>query len=149
MSLKRVIIIVVVLAIAGAAYYGYKEFNRKNEDLSGVAAAYTVKGNDLISEFASNDSSSINKYLGKVIAVEGLVKKVEKDHEGFVTVVLGDTTNMSSVRCAMDSLHFREASNLNLFSSISIKGYFTGYEKDETGMLGSDIKLNRCVILKE
>jgi hypothetical protein len=148
MSLKRVIIIVVVVAIAGGAYYGYKEFNRKNEDLAGVAPTYIVKANDLIGEFANNDSVSINKYLGKVIGVDGLLKKVEKDDEGFVTIVIGDTTDMSSVRCAMDTLHFKEASNLKPFSSISVKGYFTGYEKDDTGILGADIKLNRCVIMK-
>ena len=148
MSLKRVIIIVVVAAIAGGGYYGYKEFNRKNENLNGVMPAYTVKANDLISEFANNDSASINKYLGKVIGVEGLLKKVEKDDEGFVTIVLGDTTDMSSVRCAMDSLHFKEAYNLKPFSSISVKGFFTGYEKDDTGILGDDIKLNRCVLMK-
>jgi hypothetical protein len=149
MSLKRVIIIVVVVAIAGAAYYGYKEYTRKNEDLSEAAATFSVKANELIREFESNDSVSTKKYLGKVIEVEGMTKKIEKDDEGFVTVVLGDSTNMSSVRCAMDSLHRNDASNLAISSSIKVKGYFTGYEKDETGILGSDVKLNRCVIVKE
>ena len=148
MSIKRVIIIVVVAAIAGGAYYGYKEFNRKNEDLTGVGPTYTLKANDLISEFSANDSASTKKYLGEVIQVEGMIRKVEKDDEGFITVVLGDTSEMSSVRCAMDSLHVNKASNLKINSSINVKGYFTGYEKDDTGILGSDVKLNRCVIVQ-
>lgn len=149
MSVKRVIIIVVVVTIASGAFYGYKEFNRKNENLANIKPTYSVKANGLINEFANNDSASIQKYLGKVIVVEGLIKKIDKDEEGFVTVVLGDTAEMSSVRCAMDSLQFADASNLKPASSIKVKGYFTGYEKDDTGILGSDVKLNRCVIVKE
>lgn len=148
MRLKPVFIIGVVVAIAFSAYYGYKEFNRKNEDLAGVAPTYTVKANDLISEFASNDSLSITKYLGKVIEVEGRIKKAERDDEGFITILLGDTSEMTTVQCAMDSLHFDKASTLELYSSITLKGFFTGYEKDDTGLLGADIKLNRCVIIK-
>jgi len=30
-----------------------------------------------------------------------------------------------------------------------VKGYIIGYEKDETGLLGSDVKLNRCVVDKQ
>ena len=149
MSVKRLIIIVVVVAIAGGAFYGYKEFTRKNADLTGVKATYTLKAGDLISEFANDDSVAIRKYLGKVISVEGILKKLDKDEEGFVTAVIGDTSEISSVRCAMDSLHLKEATNLKLYSSVNIKVYFTGYEKDETGMFGSDLKLNRCVLKKE
>jgi hypothetical protein len=29
---------------------------------------------------------------------------------------------------------------------ITIKGAITGFSKDETGLLGSDVQLNRCVI---
>lgn len=148
MSTKKIIIVVVLVAAAGAGLYAWKEFNRKNKDLSGEKAAHTVQATALIGEFAANDSIANAKYQGKIVAVEGMVKQVDKDDEGFYTVVLGDTTDMSAVRCAMDSTHIKDATSLKRGESVKVKGALTGYKKDDTGLLGSDVELNRCVIEK-
>jgi hypothetical protein len=148
MSAKKIIIAVVLVAAAGAGFYAWKEFNRKNKDLSDVSAAHTVQATALIGEFAANDSTANAKYQGKIVAVEGVVKQVDKDDEGFYTVVLGDTTDMSAVRCAMDSTHVQDATSLKRGESVRVKGSLTGYKKDDTGLLGSDVELNRCVIEK-
>ena len=148
MSVKKIIIVVVLVAAAGAGLYAWKEFNRKNADLSGVNAVHTVQATALIGEFAANDSTANAKYQGKIVAVEGMVKQVDKDDEGFYTVVLGDTTDMSAVRCAMDSTHATDATSLKRGESVKVKGALTGYKKDDTGLLGSDVELNRCVIEK-
>jgi len=55
---------------------------------------------------------------------------------------------MSSVRCSIDSLFTSEASKHNIAESIKLKGICTGFNSDEMG-LGSDIIMNRCVILKK
>jgi hypothetical protein len=55
---------------------------------------------------------------------------------------------MSAVRCAMDTLFTNELMTLKKDQTITIKGMFTGFQKDDTGLLGSDIILNRCVIEK-
>lgn len=148
MSVKKIIIVVVLVAAAGAGLYAWKEFNRKNEDLADVKAAHTVQATSLIGEFAANDSSANAKYQGKIVAVEGMVKQVDKDEEGYYTVVLGDTADMSGVRCAMDSAHAQDATSLKRGESVKVKGALTGYKKDDTGLLGSDVELNRCVIEK-
>lgn len=148
MSSKKIIIVAVLIAAAGAAIYGWNEYHRTNEDLAGVQPAYTVEAMQLINEFNQNDSASNARYLGKVVAVSGTVKKVEKDEEGKYTVVLGDTADMSSVRCALDSNHATDATALNRGQSVKVKGSFTGFKKDDTGLLGSDVELNRGVIMK-
>ena len=148
MNKKTIIILIAVIAIAAAGLYAWKEFNRKNEDLTEVKAAFIVNANGLINEFTQNDSASNAKYLGKIVTVEGVVKKVENDDYGHHTIVLGDSVNMSSVRCAVDSTHAADATVLQRGQSVKIKGFFTGFKKDETGLLGSDVELNRCVIEK-
>lgn len=148
MSAKKIIILVAVVAAAGVGIYAWKEYNRKNEDLSGVKPAHSVQAAALISEFASNDSAANAKYLGKVVLVEGTVKTIDKDEEGKYTVVMGDTADMSAVRCAMDSVHASGATGLTRGQSVKVKGVFTGFKKDETGLLGSDVEMNRCVIEK-
>jgi len=148
MSRKLTIAIAVLLVLAAFGIYGWKEYHRRNTDLAEVTASFNVHANDLIREFEANDSAATKKYIGKVVAVEGQLKKIDKDEEGFYTMVLGDSSSMSSVRCAIDSAHASDASGLQPLSSVKVKGYFTGYEKDETGLLGSDVKLNRCVVVR-
>lgn len=148
MNAKKIIIVVAMLAAAAAGLYAWKEFNRKNKDLSQVQAEHTMQAPALINEFAENDSAANARYQGKIIAVQGMVKQVEKDDEGFYTVVLGDTTVMSAVRCAIDSTQAAGAAVLQRGQTTTIKGALTGYKKDDTGLLGSDVELNRCVIEK-
>jgi hypothetical protein len=47
----------------------------------------------------------------------------------------------------MDSAHQQDATLLAIGSSAMMRGVCTGYNKDEMG-LGSDIILNRCVVVK-
>jgi hypothetical protein len=149
MSRKKIIIVAVLLVAAAAGIYAWREFNRKNEDLSGVKEKYAVDAVALINEFNGNDSAANARYLGQIVAVQGMVKQVEKDEDGKFTVVLGDTADMSSVRCALDSTHASNATALQRGQSVKVKGAFTGFDKDDTGLLGSDVKLNRGVIVKD
>ena len=147
MSTKGRIIIAVLLVAAAAGVYAWKEFNRKNKDLTGVNADHSVQAVAWINEFTNNDTAANTKYLGKVVAVEGMVKQIEKDEEGKYTVVLGDTAEMSSVRCSMDSTHATDATSLRKGESVKVKGIYIDFNKDDMG-LGSDVKMNRCVISK-
>jgi hypothetical protein len=149
MSSKYVLLIVLVLAAIIAGVYTCREFNRKNPDLSKVKSAYELKASDLIKEFDENDSSANKKYLGKIVTVKGQLKRVDQDAEGYYTIILGDTAGQSSIICTMDTTYKMDAANLKPISSVSVKGYFIGFEKDETGLLGSDVKLNRCVLDKK
>ena len=149
MSRKTILLTVIVLAAMTGGFFICKQFNRRNPDLSNLKPAYVVQANELIKEFSNNDSSANLKYLGKIVSVEGRIKKIDQDQDGYYTVVLGDSTELSSVRCALDSTHMKDAAKLQPISSVRVKGYFTGFEKDETGLVGSDLKLNRCVIEKQ
>ena len=147
MSTKGRIIAVVLLVAAAAGVYAWKEFNRKNKDLTAVQADHSVQAVAWINEFTANDTAANAKYLGKVVSVEGLVKQVEKDDDGKYTLVLGDTADMSSVRCSMDSVHAHNASSLQRGTPVTIKGIYIDFNKDDMG-LGSDVKMNRCVVSK-
>lgn len=147
MSTKGRIILAVIILAAAAGVYAWKEFNRKNKDLSDVKPAHSVQATAWIGEFAANDSAANAKYMGQVVSVDGMVRQVEKDEEGKYTVVLGDTADMSSIRCAMDSVHAHHATALKSGQTVKVKGIYIDFTKDDMG-LGSDVKMNRCVIAK-
>ena len=149
MKRKKIVLLVFVFLFILFALFVVKEYSRKIEPVKNSKPDVEITAEQLIKEFEDNDSLPAKKYSGKLIAVSGVMKQVDKDDQGFLTLVLGNANSMSSVRCAMDSLFASEVTSLHQGESATVKGMFTGYHKDETGLLGSDIILNRCVIASD
>ena len=146
MKKKKIILGVIAAAIIGGAWFIYSAYNRKVKDLAHVSAQVTMHSSELIATFEKNQTAANTELLDKVIAVKGNVKEIEKNDYGHYTIVLGDSTRMSSVRCSMDSTHTKEITGLKEGSVVTVKGACTGFNADE--LLGSDVILNRCVIEK-
>jgi hypothetical protein len=142
---KRIIIGGIVVVIMVTAIYAWYQYNRTVEGLSAVRADYSINASALINEFVNNEDSANRKYLNKILSVKGMIKSIETG-QGAGTIVLGDTTDMSGVRCVLDSSARSTTASLQQGVVITIKGAITGFNKDETGLLGSDVQLNRCVI---
>lgn len=140
----KIIISVIVLVILTGGLYAYTEFNRKVKDLTYVKAGIEMDAQGLVSSFEKDEVAGNTKYLDQVIAVIGKIKTVEKNGNGYYTVILGVDNSMSAVRCSMDSLHQQAAANLTTGNLITMKGNCAGFNKDE--LLGSDVILNRCVV---
>jgi putative nucleic acid binding protein len=148
MSPKKTILIIVVLALAIAGWFGWKEYSRTNRDLEKATPDFVVTASEFIREFEASDSVATKKYNGKIIEVTGNVKTVEKDEKEFYTIVIGDSTNLSAVRCSMDTAHNADAAGLTPGSSVRVRGICTGFNNDDLG-LGSDVILVRCAIIKK
>lgn len=144
MKKKRILLGFIAVAIIGGAWFGYNEYNRKVKDLADVKAQITMQTNDLINAFEKDEKTANAQYLDKIIAVKGNIKTIEKDDRGNYSIVLGDNSSMSSVRCSMDSVHAREVISINEGTEVVVKGACTGFNADE--LLGSDVILNRCVL---
>ncbi|MBC7949487.1 MAG: hypothetical protein H7Y42_16490 [Chitinophagaceae bacterium] len=147
MTKKKIIVLAILVVVAIGAWYGYSEYNRKNKDMKHAKPDFIISATDLIAEFASNDSLAAAKYNGQVVEIGGRVKAVEEDDQGYFTVVIGDSTSLSSVRCALDTIHHSDAALLRAGSSTTLRGACTGFNKDEMG-LGSDVIINRCALIK-
>ncbi|MBS1600413.1 MAG: hypothetical protein JST75_19445 [Bacteroidetes bacterium] len=146
MKNKRKFLLLVIVGLMAAGFYGVHEFSRANPDMTDIKESYQADANGLLSEFNTNEITATKKYLGKVVAVTGTIKEIEKDEKGFYTVVLGISGNMNSVRCLVDQTKSNIVGDLQKNKPVTIKGNFTGYNADATGLLGSDVQMNRCVI---
>ena len=146
---RSIILPLVILLLPGIGFgvwKGLSEYNRTNEDLVNVKADINILAVDLIRDYEAGDSIANQKYLGRIVEITGNVKKVERDEQGYYTVIMGDTSSLSSVRCSMDTTHNEDAAHLTAGSSAIMRGACTGFNKDEMG-LGSDVILNRCAII--
>lgn len=149
MKRKKIIrytLLTVLVLLAGAAWYIYKEYNRRHKDTARLKPDFSVQAPALISEFQADEHASNNKYWDKVIRVEGVLKEISKDDKGFYSLALGDTSSMSSVRCSMEALHNDDAAAAAKGSLVVVKGVCAGFNSDE--LLGSDVILVRTVIDK-
>ena len=141
--MKRTILFVLLAVVLVLAFYGYREYVRKNKNLADVAAEETVTAPELIRAFETDSAGANKKYLGKIVAVQGTVKSVEAEPNA-ATIILGEAGSMSSVRCSMDTLQAKQAASVKAGQPLTMKGELSGFNKDE--LLGSDVILNRCVI---
>ena len=146
MSRKKIIWSIILLAVVVGIVYGYKEYTRTNRDIKNVRPDFTVTSLDLMREFEQSDSTASKKYNGKILEVKGNVKAVEVDGMAYYTIVLGDSSGLSSVRCSLDTTHQNDATGIQAGKSVSIRGVCTGFNELDLG-LGSDVILNRCVIV--
>jgi hypothetical protein len=146
MSTKKIIIVVILLAVIAGGMYAWREYTRPVKGLASVDANYTVQATVLLQEFMTNETTANQKYLNKIVAVSGLVKTVDTTGGSWI-IALGDTADMSSVRCIMNTVNNAEAplTAVQKGTAITVKGAVTGFKKDDTGLLGSDVELNRCV----
>lgn len=142
--MKRIILIVVLLIILAAGIYVYKLYTGKVPSLTEIKTDASISAVALISAFEKDSASANKSYLGKIIEVSGMIKSVDA---ASATLVLGDTSSTSSVRCSMDTAFVKTMAALNVGSAATIKGACTGYMPDETGLgLGADVVLNRGVL---
>lgn len=146
--MRKKIIIAVLLLITAAVIYGLNEFYRTREDSKSITPKYKVTATEILKEFETDELTAAKKYNGEdlVIAVSGTVKEVKLDDKGYATVLLGDESSMSAIVCAMDTMYTSEVKNIKALNMVTIKGKFNGFNKDETGLLGSDIQMNMCVL---
>lgn len=126
----------------------YKEYNRKNIDISDTKAAFELTDIQLLNEFTQDPIASNKKYLGKILELSGKVKNIDIDANGYQTIILGTDSSMNSVRCSIDSSFKNESHILQKGSTVIVKGICTGYNADDLG-LGSDIILNRSITIKK
>jgi len=134
----------VIVIIAGVVYFTMSEYRRKHKDIADIPESFSLNSNEIINSFSTNEKSAYKMYLDKVMSVRGTVKSIYRDVGGACTIVLGNDTSMSSVRCSLDSNHTDGIALIKPGADISIKGICTGYNADE--LLGSDVVLNRCAI---
>ncbi len=137
--MKKMIIISVLLIIGFTGLLIYREFTREVKSTNVTSADFITDAKSLTEEFASNDADALAKYSGKLLEVSGEVSSAESNAPP--VIVMGNDPDIK-IRCVFDQLNDLPEKGF----SVVIRGYCTGFNKDE--LIGSDIMMNRCAIIK-
>jgi hypothetical protein len=128
----------ITLVLLAAGIFGYYEYTRGNPDLADQKPDVCIPAATLMNEFSQNETQANAKYLNKVTCTRGVVKAVEKDHTGSVSVALDAGDPMSDVSCQLDDRHLDEAQKIHTGDTVDVTGVCTG-------ML-TDVVLVRCSV---
>lgn len=139
----KILLILIVIGIA-AAVLGYIFFyNKSHPDYEKIKPDYTLSASELYNSYKANTTGSETKYNGKVLAVTGILTKIESTDSLVIAVfvfnqgMFGD----EGIRCTMLSKFNDDAKNLQPENEYMIKGYCTGFNPP-------DVILEQCSILK-
>jgi len=125
---KKYLATIVIIAIL--AYVAYNYIYQDHRDIETETVAYTIKSNDLVNEFAQNQTAAETKYLNQTLVVTGDISEINTS----------DLTLNDAIFCSFDIE--KKITNLTTKTNISVKGRCIGYDE-----LLEQVKLDQCSIL--
>lgn len=143
---KKWLMILGILAgigLIGALLVYFFVYNKPHTDYSKTKPDFEIKAAALFGEFRTNKVASSKKYPGKVISITGELNAIEQT-DSLTIAIFGFEEGMfgsEGVRCTMIPEHSAEIIDIAPGTSITIKGYCTGYND-------TDVILEHCSLVK-
>ncbi len=125
-AMKKILITLIVLAVI-AASYGYYMYNKPVESLENKEAEVTISADQLIADYESDEKAANEKYLGKVVMVNGKITDITNE-EGKKKVNLETSNPISAIICEMEEN--KKTEHLKAGDMIKVKGMCSGYLSD-------------------
>jgi len=142
--MKKILLLLLFAAViaGGIGFYLWNKPHRTAEDEEPFA---TLSASALLTEFATNETATTEKYRDKVIQISGTLIKAAADSSGNVQVVLeaGDEMNTVSVTLMNGATVPTETPG----TMIDVKGICNGFLPDD--LLGSEVLLNQGVVVNQ
>src|SRR5215211_4721373 len=123
--MKKTILLLVLVIIGAMGFYIYKEYNRTNRDLKDIKADINTNTASLIAAFEKDSSSANKQFIDKIVEVSGTVKSIDTNGNP-VVIALGESGQMSSVQCSMDSTYVNEYKSVKEGDQLILKGVCIG-----------------------
>lgn len=134
--MKKIIIPLIALAMIGAAI-GFYMYNKPVQSLENKKADVTISAEQLLSDYESNEQSANDKYLGKVVQVNGTVAEISTG-EGKNKIHLETSNPISVVITELDEGNTVEG--LKIGDEATVKGMCSGYLSDVILVRSSVVK---------
>lgn len=124
--MKKVLILIIIVATLLAGGAGFYLFNKKVGGLEKVKEDYTITATLLYNAFETLEQEANAKYLNKVLLVEGTVVKVEIGEKYSSIILEADNALTGGINCSFN----HEVEGVSKGDVIAIKGRCQGYLMD-------------------
>lgn len=119
----------IIIALALAAFIGYKYVYHDHRSISEEKPEYVIQAEDVVREFQENFKAAETNFLNQTIVIEGKIT--------------GLTKNTMTVNKSVFCQFLEPVKNVQLGSDVGVKGRCIGYDD----LLGQ-VKLDQCTIIK-
>jgi DNA/RNA endonuclease YhcR with UshA esterase domain len=128
MNREKIIIVILIFGILGA-FVGYKIYNKPHIDVAEKLADISISANEILSEFAADETTANTKFLDKIVAVKGVIleTRIEKE-KGIITLKTND--DFGSILCHLSAKSTKKMDKLKVGKIVIVKGICTGYLMD-------------------
>jgi len=126
------ILVAIIVAIAGYAYYVWNEPARDVSKEKGIQITAVA----IFDSFSNNEQSANTQFLNKAIEVTGTVSDVKKNQAGNTVLYLKSDDPIYGVNCTFK----QDPGIITKGSTITFKGICTGYL--------SDVVINEGIMIK-
>ncbi len=114
--------LIVLLSIVACIFYFMPKYSAES-----IAPDYTMELSELNVAFDKNEAAASTKYVGKVIAIEGVIQEKSRDQEQASVLLLSNTKNgQPLVLCTMENSESDKVSKLDIGDNVKLKGQCTG-----------------------
>ncbi len=132
------VVAVIVLILLGAVVVYFWTFRKSDTSVSSKKADYEMDAIALLQSFEKDENMANEKYLGKVIVVQGDVNDISEDSLT-VTIHLNANNDLSGIICSFNK-SVLEPQKVIKGDNIKVKGICTGYLLD--------VVLNKCSLIE-
>lgn len=122
---------IVIIGLLGAAV-GYYLFTMKVSGLENVKPDFELTADELFDAFEENESASLVKYEGKVIAVTGMVARIKSSELTSNVTLEAKNAMAGGINCSFNGM----VSSISKGDKITVKGRCQGFLMD--------VVLNNC-----
>jgi hypothetical protein len=136
-NVKNLIGILFIVALS-SLIIGYKMYNKPHINVAEKSVDITITANILLADFSSDETKANAKYLDKIIAVKGMVTKVEFNGEK-AAISLQTKDDFGNVICYLTEEGSKNSAQIKEGQTIVLKGICTGFLMD--------VILVKCVIM--
>lgn len=140
MDTRRLLLIFFTAFLILVGYVYFFMYNKPHQDVHEARPDFTIEAMALYNEFEDDEVVANERYLGKIIRLEGRVLEVEV-RDGKPSAIRLDVGHvLNSVVCELDEVYPRAIQGLEMGDKVVVQGVCTGYL--------DDVILNRCGLIR-
>lgn len=121
--------IAILIGILVVSFVFIKMYNKPHTDVYKASPEYVLTAGEIISEFENDEQQANEKYLDKILQIEGVVSSIST-YNGNSVITLEAPGSIGAVICTMEPSQNKKILGLEKGKEINIRGICTGFLMD-------------------
>lgn len=127
--MKKIILLSLLAALITGISISFYLYNKPHQGISDKSPEFKLDAKVLVADFDKDEKKANEKYLGKVVQVQGFVSEKTKDNNGNYNLTL-QGADLAGIGCEFDPNYTESVASIKEGQQVTIKGICTGVLMD-------------------